>query len=89
MTALFAGLILVLIAEALYEWYRILGGGKPAALRESPYVATRWAGERAVLSGDVAYERHLERTRPERPLSREELWLDELHRRYSGASRCC
>ena len=42
-TALFAGLILVLIVEALYEWYRILSGRKSAALQESPYVATRWA----------------------------------------------
>ena len=75
-TALFAGLILILIAEAIYEWYRILGGGKPAALRESPYVATRWAEEGAAGS-------------PVRPLARKELWLDELRRRYSGVSRCC
>jgi len=42
-TAVFAGLILVLIAEALFEWYRILSGRGEAVLRESPYVATRWA----------------------------------------------
>jgi carbon starvation protein len=42
-TAVFAGLILVLIAEALFEWYRIFSGRREAVLRESPYVATRWA----------------------------------------------
>jgi carbon starvation protein len=42
-TAIFVGLILVLIVEALYEWYRILSGRKVAALHETPYVATRWA----------------------------------------------
>jgi hypothetical protein len=42
-TAVFAGLILVLIAEALLEWYRILSGRRAAVLKESPYVATRWA----------------------------------------------
>src|SRR5262249_53852520 len=39
-TALFAALILVLIAEALYEWYRILSGRKAPALQETPYVPT-------------------------------------------------
>ncbi|PYQ18527.1 MAG: carbon starvation protein A, partial [Acidobacteria bacterium] len=42
-TALFAGLILFLIAEALYEWYRILSGRKAPALQETPYVPTQWA----------------------------------------------
>ncbi len=42
-TAVFAGLILVLIAEALFEWYRILSGRRAAVLKESPYVGTRWA----------------------------------------------
>ena len=42
-TALFAALILVLIAEALYEWYRILSGRKAPALQETPYVPTGWA----------------------------------------------
>ena len=43
MTAVFAALILVLIAEALFEWYRILSGRREAVLKESPYVGTRWA----------------------------------------------
>jgi carbon starvation protein len=42
-TALFAGLILVLLLEAGLEWYRILGGAKVATTSESPYVRTRWA----------------------------------------------
>ena len=42
-TALFVVLILILIAEALYEWYRILSGRKVAALQETPHVPTQWA----------------------------------------------
>jgi carbon starvation protein len=42
-TALFAGLILLLLAEAGTEWYRVLSGRKEAVVRESPYVRTRWA----------------------------------------------
>ena len=46
----------------------------------------RWVRE---ASGDAAYELYLERVRPEWPLSREEFWLEALHRRYSGPNRCC
>jgi len=42
-TALFAGLILLLLLEAGAEWYRVLSGRKEAAVRETPYVRTRWA----------------------------------------------
>jgi carbon starvation protein len=42
-TALFALLILLLIAEALFEWHRILSGRKKAVLQESPYVQSAWA----------------------------------------------
>ena len=42
-TALFVGLILVLLVEALMEWFRVLSGRKMAELRESPHVPTRWA----------------------------------------------
>jgi hypothetical protein len=38
-----AGMVLVLLFEALIEWYRILSGRKAAVLRETPYVETRWA----------------------------------------------
>jgi carbon starvation protein len=44
-TALFALLVLALLAEAAFEWRRILAGRAPAALTESPYVRTRWAGD--------------------------------------------
>ena len=40
---LFAVLVLLLLFEALWEWFRILSGRKRAELREAPYVATRWA----------------------------------------------
>jgi len=42
-TALLVGMVFVLIAEALFEWYRILSARKMPSLREAPYVATRWA----------------------------------------------
>jgi len=45
-TGLFVVLILFLIAEALYEWYRILSGGKVATLQETPHVRTQWAEAR-------------------------------------------
>jgi len=45
-TGLFVVLILFLIAEALYEWYRILSGRKVATLQETPHVRTQWAEAR-------------------------------------------
>ncbi|HVD77308.1 MAG TPA: carbon starvation CstA family protein [Vicinamibacteria bacterium] len=42
-TALFVVLIVILIAEALYEWYRIVSGRTVAALQETPHVPTQWA----------------------------------------------
>src|SRR5580765_2952498 len=42
-TAVFAVMILVLLVEALVQWSKILAGRKGIVLRESPYVATRWA----------------------------------------------
>jgi carbon starvation protein len=42
-TALFATLLLLLLAEAAFEWSRILRGHKAAELRESPHVPTKWA----------------------------------------------
>jgi carbon starvation protein len=44
-TVLFALLVLALLAEAGFEWRRLLAGRAPAALTESPYVRTRWAGD--------------------------------------------
>jgi len=42
-TAVLASMILVLIVEALVQWYSILSHRKEPVLHESPYVATRWA----------------------------------------------
>jgi len=42
-TGALAAMILVLIVEALAQWYSILSRRKEPVLHESPYVATRWA----------------------------------------------
>ena len=42
-TIVLAAMILVLIAEALVQWYSILWGEKKPVLHETPYVATQWA----------------------------------------------
>ena len=42
-TAVLAGMILFLLAEALIQWHAILGRGKQPVLHETPYVATQWA----------------------------------------------
>jgi carbon starvation protein len=44
-TGVLACMILVLIVEALLQWYAILSGRKEAMPHESPYVATRWAAD--------------------------------------------
>jgi carbon starvation protein len=42
-TAVLAAMILVLLMEALGQWYAILSHGKQPVLQETPYVATQWA----------------------------------------------
>ena len=42
-TAFFATLLLLLLAEALYEWGRILWAGKEPRLHETPHVQSAWA----------------------------------------------
>jgi len=42
-TAVLAGMILVLVIEAALQWYAILSRRKAPVLRETPYVATQWA----------------------------------------------
>jgi carbon starvation protein len=42
-TAIFATLILLLLLEALMQWYAILSRRVEPVLHESPYVPTRWA----------------------------------------------
>ncbi|HEX3544528.1 MAG TPA: hypothetical protein VHT31_08380, partial [Candidatus Acidoferrum sp.] len=41
-TAVLAAMIIVMIIEALVQWYRILSANSKSVLHESPYVATRW-----------------------------------------------
>jgi carbon starvation protein len=42
-TGVLASMVLLLLFEAIYEWYAILSGRKPATLHESPRVETQWA----------------------------------------------
>jgi carbon starvation protein len=42
-TAVLAGMILVLLVEALRQWYAILSRRKEPVMQETPYVATQWA----------------------------------------------
>jgi carbon starvation protein len=42
-TGVLAAMVLVLVVEALYEWYRILSRRAAPVLHEAPYVVTRWA----------------------------------------------
>jgi carbon starvation protein len=44
-TGVLAAMILVLIVEALAQWYSILIRRKETVLHESPYIATRWAAD--------------------------------------------
>jgi carbon starvation protein len=44
-TAALALMILVLILEALAQWYLLLTKRKPATLHEAPYVATAWGAD--------------------------------------------
>jgi carbon starvation protein len=46
LAGLFAVLVLVLLLEAIGEWWRILSGRKQAVLNEAPYVASRWTETR-------------------------------------------
>jgi len=41
-TAILLTMVLVLVVEAIGEWVALARGRAPAALHESPYVATRW-----------------------------------------------
>lgn len=42
-TAVLATMILILLVEAVWQWYLILSKRREAVLRETPYVATQWA----------------------------------------------
>ena len=53
-TAVLALMVMVLIVEALVQWYAILSRSREAVLHESPYVATQWApGFSGVAHGEA------------------------------------
>jgi carbon starvation protein len=52
-TAVLALMVIVLIVEALVQWYAILSSRRAPALHESPHVQTQWApGYTGVAQGD-------------------------------------
>jgi carbon starvation protein len=52
-TMVLALMILLMIIEALIQWYVILSGGRETVLHESPYVRTQWAeGYSGAAHGD-------------------------------------
>jgi carbon starvation protein len=52
-TGVLAVMILVLVVEALAQWYAILSGRREAVLHEAPYVATQWTeGFTGTAQGD-------------------------------------
>jgi carbon starvation protein len=52
-TAVLALMVIVLIVEALIQWYAILSRRTQPELHEAPYVATQWApGFTGVAHGD-------------------------------------
>jgi carbon starvation protein len=52
-TAILALMVIVLIVEALVQWYVILSSRRQPLLHESPYVPTQWApGYSGVAQGD-------------------------------------
>ena len=52
-TVVLAGMVAVLIIEALIQWYKLLSRRTEPTLHESPYVATQWApGFPGVAHGD-------------------------------------
>jgi carbon starvation protein len=52
-TIVLAGMVLLMLMEALTQWYGILARRRDAVLHEAPYVRTRWAeGFSGVAHGD-------------------------------------
>lgn len=41
-TIILAGMVVVVVTTAAWEWYRLLSGKREADLQETPYVATQW-----------------------------------------------
>jgi carbon starvation protein len=53
-TSILALMILLLIVEAVVQWYGILSRRREAVLHESPYIATRWAKDFSGATHDAA-----------------------------------
>ena len=53
-TSVLVLMIVLLILEALVQWYSILSRRSEAVLHESPYIATRWAKDFAGAGHGVA-----------------------------------
>jgi len=52
-TAVLAAMVIVLIVEALVQWYAILRSRRAPVLHETPYVQTQWApGYSGAAQGD-------------------------------------
>jgi carbon starvation protein len=52
-TGVLALMVIVLIVEALVQWYAILSSRRAPVLHESPYVPTQWAADYSgVAQGD-------------------------------------
>jgi len=47
-------MVLVLVVEAVFQWYSILSCRREAVLHESPYIATRWAPNFSGATQDAA-----------------------------------
>jgi uncharacterized short protein YbdD (DUF466 family) len=67
-------------------------GNKAVASRVRRAAKAFWRGLRA-WSGDSAYERYLRAVAAQgcadRPLSREDFYVEQLQRRFSRPNRCC
>jgi len=53
-TAIFASMVLVLVVEAIIQWYSILIRRRETVLHESPYMVTRWAEDFSGVGRDTA-----------------------------------
>jgi carbon starvation protein len=53
-TAVLACMVLVLVVEAIVQWYSILSHRRESVLHESPYIATRWAKDFSGAGHDAA-----------------------------------
>jgi Selenoprotein, putative len=78
------------VLKALFRG-RLMSQLKLRPLPFTTFLARFWQGLRE-WSGDAAYETYAKRASRDRTatvLSREEFYVQQLHRKYSRVSRCC